>query len=77
MDVRLTAEGVDGADELRSLLAWLTDVDERRGRTDLLESHPAAGTSGPVADGLPVALGPGRAATAFSTALVSCPAPAQ
>lgn len=71
MDVRLTAEGGAGTDELRSLLSWLTDEDELRGRAALLESPPVPGTLGPVVDGLLVALGPGGAAAALSTALVS------
>jgi hypothetical protein len=50
MDVRLTAEGGAGTDELRSLLSWLTDEDELRGRAALLESPPVPGTLGPVVE---------------------------
>jgi hypothetical protein len=67
----LTAVGGQGADELRSLRAWLVDVDELRGRVDLVESPPVPRTLGPVFDALAVALGPGGAATALATAVFS------
>ncbi|WP_063736600.1 effector-associated constant component EACC1 [Kitasatospora aureofaciens] len=71
MDLTLTAAGGQGADELRSLQAWLADVDELRGRVALVESPPVPGTLGPVLDALVVALGPGGAATALATAVFS------
>ncbi|MET8630553.1 hypothetical protein ABZW30_43805 [Kitasatospora sp. NPDC004669] len=71
MDVTLAAAGGQGADELRSLRAWLTDVDELRGRVTSVESPPVPGTLGPVLDALAVALGPGGVATALATAVFS------
>ncbi|AXI78172.1 effector-associated constant component EACC1 [Peterkaempfera bronchialis] len=70
MDVTLTAEAENSAAELRSLLAWLVDVDELRGRATLVEGPPVSGTLGPTLDAVLVALAPG-AATALATALVS------
>ncbi|MFE5587624.1 hypothetical protein [Kitasatospora sp. NPDC056531] len=67
----LTAAGGQEADELRSLRTWLTDVDELRGRVTSVESPPVPGTLGPVLDALAVALGPGGAATALATAVIS------
>lgn len=69
--VRLSIDEGPGADELRSLQGWLGDVDEVRGRVDLVEGPPIPGSLGPVADGLLVALGPGGAVTALATALVA------
>ncbi|MFJ9866645.1 hypothetical protein [Streptomyces sp. NPDC101165] len=76
MDVHL-AEGAEGAgegadaDETRSLLAWLTEADELRGRVTPQEGPPVPGTLGPVLDGLVVALGSGGAVTGLTTALVA------
>ncbi|WP_018549570.1 effector-associated constant component EACC1 [Streptomyces sp. LaPpAH-108] len=69
--VVLTVDGEAGADELRSLHAWLADVDELRGRAGLAESPPVPGTLGPVVDGVLVLLGPGGAVTALATAVVA------
>lgn len=76
MDVHLAeaAEGADegaAADETRSLLAWLTEVDELRGRVTPQEGPPVPGTLGPVLDGLVVALGSGGAVTGLTTAMVA------
>ncbi|MFH8770806.1 hypothetical protein [Streptomyces sp. NPDC017958] len=76
MDVHLAqgAEGADegtAADETRSLLAWLAEADELRGRVTPREGPPVPGTLGPVLDGLVVALGSGGAATGLTTALVA------
>uniref|UniRef100_UPI002F911E54 effector-associated constant component EACC1 n=1 Tax=Streptomyces sp. NBC_00998 TaxID=2903712 RepID=UPI002F911E54 len=65
------ADGPDGADQLRSLHEWLTDIDELRGRVRSRESPPRPGTLGPVLDALVVALGPAGAATAFTTAVIA------
>ncbi|MGW1055340.1 effector-associated constant component EACC1 [Streptomyces sp. NPDC001155] len=59
------------ADELRSLHAWLTDVDELRGRVGCKESPPEKGTLGPLLEALTVALGPGAAATALATTVIA------
>src|SRR4051812_25781683 len=59
------------ADELRSLHAWLTDVDELRGRVGCEESPPEKGTLGPLLEALTVALGPGGAATALATTVIA------
>jgi hypothetical protein len=73
LDVRITAEdaGQGRDDALRSLLAWLRDVDELRGRVKGVESPPVTGTLGPVLDGLAVVVGPGGVATALTTAVVA------
>ncbi|MFE2289677.1 hypothetical protein [Streptomyces sp. NPDC059452] len=71
MDVEVRADGLDGADELRSLNEWLGDVQEFRGRIRLAERPPEPGTLGPVLDTLVVALGPAGAATAFTTATIA------
>lgn len=73
MKVRVTDGADDGAaaDETRSLLAWLAEEDELRGRVIPQEGPPVPGTLGPVLDGLVVALGSGGAATGLTTALVA------
>ncbi|WP_336116476.1 effector-associated constant component EACC1 [Streptomyces sp. PTD9-10] len=73
MDVHLAdgAEDSTAADETRSLLAWLTEADELRGRVAPQEGPPVPGTLGPVLDGLVVALGSGGAVTGLTTALVA------
>lgn len=73
MDVRVTddADNAGAADEARSLLAWLTETDELRGRVTPQERPPVPGTLGPVLDGLVVALGSGGAVTGLTTALVA------
>lgn len=67
----LNTDGPKAADQLRSLHAWLTDVDELRGRVGCKESPPEKGTLGPLLDALTVALGPGAAATALATAVIA------
>ncbi|MER6385440.1 hypothetical protein [Streptomyces sp. NPDC001250] len=67
----LNTDGPKVADELRSLHAWLTDVDELRGRVGCKESPPEKGTLGPLLEALTVALGPGAAATALATTVIA------
>jgi hypothetical protein len=71
VDVRVSAEGENPADELESLRDWLADTGELKGRVAGVESPPPAGALGPVLDGVLIAMGPGGAAAAFATALVS------
>jgi len=71
VDVRVSAEGENPAGELESLRDWLADTGELRGRVVGIESPPPADALGPVLDGVLIALGPGGAAAAFATALVS------
>ncbi|WP_143046947.1 effector-associated constant component EACC1 [Amycolatopsis xylanica] len=71
MDVVVSADGPDSADQLRSLHEWLRDVGELRGRIGLSERAAEPGTLGPVLEALVVALGPAGAATAVSTAVIS------
>ncbi|WP_369369116.1 hypothetical protein AB5L52_45400 (plasmid) [Streptomyces sp. CG4] len=67
----LNTDGPKAADELRSLHAWLTDIDELRGRVGCKESPPEKGTLGPLLEALTVALGPGAAATALATTVIA------
>ncbi|MFH9371302.1 hypothetical protein ACH4K8_37195 [Streptomyces anulatus] len=67
----MSADGLDGADKLRSLNEWLGDVQQFRGRIRLAERPPEPGTLGPVLDALVVTLGPAGAATAFATATIA------
>ncbi|SDW32577.1 hypothetical protein SAMN05421504_101268 [Amycolatopsis xylanica] len=71
VDVVVSADGPDSADQLRSLHEWLRDVGELRGRIGLSERAAEPGTLGPVLEALVVALGPAGAATAVSTAVIS------
>ncbi|MFF4394159.1 hypothetical protein [Streptomyces sp. NPDC001480] len=71
VEVRAGADAGADADGTRSLLAWLTEEDELRGRVTPHERPPVPGTLGPVLDGLVVALGSGGAATGLTTALVA------
>ena len=67
----LNTDGPKAADQLRSLHAWLADVDELRGRVGCKESPPEKGTLGPLLEALTVALGPGAAATALATTVIA------
>jgi hypothetical protein len=69
--VELSVGGDEPADQTRSLLEWLIEVEELRGRVKAVESPPRQGTLGPVLEGLAVALGPGGVATALAASLVS------
>jgi hypothetical protein len=71
VDVRVAVEDDDALAELESLRDWLADVDDLRGRVVGVEIAPPAGALGPVLDTVLVAVGPGGAAAAFATALVS------
>lgn len=71
MDVRVSAEAADPAGELESLRDWLADMGEFRGRVAAVESPPPPGALGPVLDAVLISLGPGGAAAAFATAVVS------
>jgi hypothetical protein len=71
VDVRVSAEGENPADELESLRDWLADAGELRGRVTGVEPPPPVGALGPVLDSVLIAMGPGGAAAAFATALVS------
>ncbi|WP_267885331.1 effector-associated constant component EACC1 [Streptomyces sp. NRRL F-5126] len=59
------------ADQLRSLHAWLADVDELRGRVGRKEGPPEKGTLGPLLEALTVAVGPGAAASALATTVIA------
>jgi Effector Associated Constant Component 1 len=71
VDVRVSAEGENPADELESLRDWLADTGELKGRVSGVELPPPVGALGPVLDSVLIAMGPGGAAAAFATALVS------
>lgn len=68
MDVSITA---GDADALRGLRSWLVDEPALRGRVTTRESPPAEGTLGPLLEALVVAVGPGGAAAALVTVLVT------
>jgi hypothetical protein len=68
VDVSIT---VGDADTLRGLRSWLVDEPALRGRVTTRESPPADGTLGPMLEALVVAVGPGGAAAALVTVLVT------
>jgi Effector Associated Constant Component 1 len=63
--------GEQPAEQLRSLMEWLGNVEGLRGRVRAAEGPPVAGTLGPVLEAVMVALGPAGAATGLATVLVS------
>ncbi|NUT96480.1 MAG: hypothetical protein HOY78_31075 [Saccharothrix sp.] len=69
MDVELTVEG-GAPDDLRGLHRALADEDELRGRVTLRHRPPEAGTLGPVAEAVEVALAPGGALTVVAGAVL-------
>jgi hypothetical protein len=71
VDVSVVIAGDSGSDQLRSLHAWLVADGELRGRVRLLPQLPRPGTLGAVDDVLTVALGPGGAATALASVLIT------
>jgi hypothetical protein len=71
VDVQLTVDTEDSADQLRSLRTWLLDAAELRGRVTAVESSPPPGTMGPALDALMVVLAPGGVAAAFVPALIA------
>lgn len=71
MNVEVTADAPDATDQLRSLHAWLADVQELRGRAAVRESAPPRGALGPVVEAVAVALGPAGAATAFASTVIA------
>jgi hypothetical protein len=68
VDVRVSAEGENPADELESLRDWLAETGELKGRVSGVESPSPVGALGPVLDAVLIAMGPGGAAAAFATA---------
>jgi len=71
VDVTVTVEGDDAADELRSLWACLAEEEELRGRARMVEAPPVPGTLGVDPQSLAVALGPGGAVAVFAGVLVA------
>lgn len=71
VELAITVVGGAGADELRSLHAWLVREDELRGRVALVEPPPERGALGSIPEALAVALGPGGVATALAGVLVT------
>jgi hypothetical protein len=75
--VLLTVSAPDGNDfpggvnPTRSLRSWLVDVDELRGRVQLIESSSQPGGLGTWAEALAVILAPGGAAAVLAGAVVS------
>ncbi|XVV00634.1 effector-associated constant component EACC1 [Actinosynnema sp. CA-248983] len=68
MDVELRVDG--DADELRSLYRALAADPDLRGRVRLHHRPPEAGTLGPVAEVVEVALAPGGALTVVAGAVL-------
>ena len=64
-------ESAGGLPELGDLGKWLSGEDELRGRVTALRRPPVDGELGLVADVLQVALAPGGAAMALTTALIT------
>jgi hypothetical protein len=71
VDVQLSIQGDSPGDTLRHLYRWLAEEPDLRGRVRVVERDPEAGTLGPVADAVQVALGAGGALATVTTALVA------
>ncbi|GAA2883481.1 hypothetical protein GCM10010517_46690 [Streptosporangium fragile] len=71
MDIELSISDPDSADALGDLYEWLVEEPELAGRIRVVESPPAPGTLGPVAEALQVALEPGGAVTVLAAVVVA------
>jgi hypothetical protein len=71
MDVTVAVTGAGGADELRSLYAWLAGEEEFRGRVWLVEQPPRRGTLGSVPETLALVLAPGGASAVLASAVIA------
>ncbi|MGK5682058.1 effector-associated constant component EACC1 [Actinoplanes sp. URMC 104] len=71
MTVTISVAAGGDADDLRALRSWLAGEPELRGRVSARETATRPDTLGPVLETLLVALGPGGAAAALVTGLVS------
>lgn len=69
MDVTITTTG--GAEDLRSLRAWLVQENELRGRVSLPTAPPKEGTLGSVVEVLLAAVGSGGAITVLVGGIIS------
>lgn len=68
MTYRLSIEGHTDSDDLRSLSSFLAQEPQLRGRLQLVDSLPPAGSLGAVTDVVMVAVGSGGALTALTGA---------
>ncbi|MEU8207276.1 hypothetical protein [Streptosporangium sp. NPDC049046] len=73
MDLVVSVLSIDtgGADDLRSLAAWLEAEPELRGRVTFLESDPSEGRLGPLVEALQIALGSSGLVAAISGVIVA------
>jgi Effector Associated Constant Component 1 len=70
MELMVSVDGADSADELRSLYEWLSGEEDLRGHVRPVQSSPEPGTMGSVQQTLIVVLGPGSGAV-FASAVVA------
>jgi hypothetical protein len=66
MQVTISIDGTDSAEELRSVYTWLSREDDLRGHLRPVQRPPEPGTLGSVLQTLIVTLGPGSAAATAS-----------
>lgn len=71
MDVTVTVQDGQGADDLRNLSSWLSGQEELQGRINVVDPPAPPGAMGGLADSLVASLAPGSVAGAFATALVA------
>lgn len=72
VDLLISGEGGQAAaDELRSLLDWLDNEDELRGRARLVATPPQPGQMGAGIESLLVALAPGGLVTVFAAVVTT------
>lgn len=70
-DVAVQVTGDEAAGELRSLVTWLQDEPELRGRTRLASEYGRSGALDASLEILTVALAPGGAGSAFAAAFIA------
>jgi hypothetical protein len=71
MEVTVSVSGPDAADNLRSLLTWLSDEDELHGRIRLTGPGAQPGTLGSLTECIAMILGPGSMSAALAASLVA------
>ncbi|MEU8039519.1 hypothetical protein [Streptosporangium sp. NPDC049078] len=71
MDIEISVSEPDSVDAANDLYEWLVEEPELAGRVRLLDTPPAPGTLGPLAEALRIALEPGGAVTVLATVLIA------